>query len=46
MQPWPLVEQFIKDLPIGTLVADVGCGNGKYMGVNALTHFTGSDRYL
>jgi ubiquinone/menaquinone biosynthesis C-methylase UbiE len=43
-KPWPLVEQFIRDLPISSLVADVGCGNGKYMGVNPLTHFTGSDR--
>lgn len=26
---WPRVDAFIKGLPMGTLVADLGCGNGK-----------------
>lgn len=32
--PWPRVVEFLKSLPCGSLVADVGCGNGKYLGVN------------
>lgn len=31
-------------LPVGALVADVGCGNGKYLGVNPLVSMLGSDR--
>jgi SAM-dependent methyltransferase len=29
--PWPKVEAFLRSLPAHSLVADVGCGNGKYM---------------
>ncbi|KAH0625143.1 hypothetical protein JD844_033293 [Phrynosoma platyrhinos] len=32
--PWPRVVQFIRALPHGAVVADVGCGNGKYLGVS------------
>lgn len=32
--PWPRVVDFLKALPSGSLVADVGCGNGKYLGIN------------
>ncbi|XP_063807647.1 alkylated DNA repair protein alkB homolog 8 isoform X3 [Pseudophryne corroboree] len=32
--PWPKITDFLMGLPIGSLVADVGCGNGKYLGVN------------
>lgn len=32
--PWPHVVEFLKALPRGSLVADVGCGNGKYLGIN------------
>ena len=28
---WPRVEKFLGDLPPCSLVADVGCGNGKYL---------------
>ena len=31
--PWPQVEQFLLGLERSALVADVGCGNGKYMAV-------------
>ena len=27
--PWPLVKEFIESIPPGSLVLDVGCGNGK-----------------
>ena len=43
-QPWPLVERFLKDLPPGSVGLDVGCGNGKYMGVNNDVFIIGSDR--
>ncbi len=33
-KPWPKIEEFLKSLEIGSLVADVGCGNGKYLHVN------------
>lgn len=32
---WPKVEEFMNSVPPGSIVADVGCGNGKYLGCNA-----------
>ena len=32
--PWPKISQFIKDMPAGSMMADIGCGNGKYLGLN------------
>lgn len=29
--PWPRVDAFLSSLPAHSLVADVGCGNGKYL---------------
>ncbi|KAG6964433.1 hypothetical protein JG688_00007704 [Phytophthora aleatoria] len=29
--PWPRVAQFVASLPNGSVIADLGCGNGKYM---------------
>ncbi|ORX53044.1 S-adenosyl-L-methionine-dependent methyltransferase [Hesseltinella vesiculosa] len=43
-KPWPVVENFLNELPIGSLGADVGCGNGKYMMVNPQVYMSGSDR--
>ncbi|KAF7724501.1 tRNA methyltransferase, has a role in tRNA modification [Apophysomyces ossiformis] len=43
-KPWPVVENFLNGLPIGSLGADVGCGNGKYIGVNPHVMMLGSDR--
>lgn len=31
--PWPAVDQFLSSLPAQALIADIGCGNGKYMHV-------------
>lgn len=42
--PWPKVSAFLNGLDDGSLVADVGCGNGKYMGVNKKLFMSGSDR--
>ncbi|XP_044142012.1 alkylated DNA repair protein alkB homolog 8 [Bufo gargarizans] len=42
--PWPKVVDFLMSLPDGSLVADVGCGNGKYIGVNKNLYMVGCDR--
>lgn len=46
--PWPAVDDFLSSLPQDSLVADVGCGNGKYMLVAARSPNTpfviGTDR--
>ncbi|PWW74792.1 S-adenosyl-L-methionine-dependent methyltransferase [Tuber magnatum] len=43
-KPWPIVEKFLRDLPIGAVGLDVGCGNGKYWMVNPDIFIVGSDR--
>ncbi|KAH9509983.1 hypothetical protein Btru_044784 [Bulinus truncatus] len=40
---WPKVNRFLKSLQPGSLVADVGCGNGRYLSVNPLIYKFGSD---
>jgi len=42
--PWPKVSKFLQELPPESLVADVGCGNGKYLGVNKSLAMFGSDK--
>ncbi|KAI8619591.1 S-adenosyl-L-methionine-dependent methyltransferase [Chytriomyces sp. MP71] len=42
-KPWPVVEQFLNSLPESSLGIDVGCGNGKYLGVNKTLFTVGSD---
>ncbi|KAG5455513.1 MAG: hypothetical protein BJ554DRAFT_5048 [Olpidium bornovanus] len=44
LQPWPVVDEFLKSRRRGELGADVGCGNGKYMAVNPDVLCVGSDR--
>lgn len=44
LQPWPVVEKFLLDLPAGSVGLDVGCGNGKYLVVNPKLFIIGSDR--
>ncbi|KAG0342004.1 tRNA methyltransferase, has a role in tRNA modification [Podila minutissima] len=43
-KPWPVVEEFLTTMPAGYIGADVGCGNGKYIGVNPNLFMVGSDR--
>ncbi|KAJ1981409.1 tRNA methyltransferase, has a role in tRNA modification [Dimargaris verticillata] len=43
-KPWPVVESFLDNQLAGSIGADVGCGNGKYIGVNAKVFVSGSDR--
>ena len=33
-KPWPKIKAYLDSLPPGSLNCDVGCGNGKYLGVN------------
>ncbi|XP_061576269.1 alkylated DNA repair protein alkB homolog 8 [Cololabis saira] len=42
--PWPRVCHFLSSLPPGSVLADVGCGNGKYLGVNPELVMVGCDR--
>ena len=44
MQPWPIIERFLKELPDGAVGVDVGCGNGKYLAVNPRVFIVGTDR--
>lgn len=46
IQPWPIVERFLKEQDDGAIGADVGCGNGKYLAVNERVFVVGSDRYV
>ncbi|XP_038243396.2 alkylated DNA repair protein alkB homolog 8 isoform X7 [Dermochelys coriacea] len=42
--PWPQIVEFLRTLPEGSIVADVGCGNGKYLGINKDLYMIGCDR--
>lgn len=52
IQPWPLIPQFLATLEPGSIGADLGCGNGKYLhlrsafgvGPDASVVTLGSDR--
>jgi alkylated DNA repair protein alkB family protein 8 len=43
---WPKVRAFIDSLPPAAIVADVGCGNGKYFAVRDDLYVSGSDRSI
>lgn len=45
-KPWPQIKTFLESLPEGSLTCDVGCGNGKYLGVNKKLVTIGTDRSL
>ncbi|WFD35345.1 tRNA (carboxymethyluridine(34)-5-O)-methyltransferase [Malassezia cuniculi] len=40
-RPWPLVPAFLATLPPGSVGADLGCGNGKYLGVASVVDGSG-----
>ena len=40
---WKHITDFIKNIPDNSLVADIGCGNGKNMMLNKKCHFIGMD---
>ncbi|KAM5181882.1 LOW QUALITY PROTEIN: putative tRNA methyltransferase 9B [Mantella aurantiaca] len=43
---WPKVQEFLLAQEPGSLVADIGCGNGKYLHINNQTFKIGSDYCL
>jgi SAM-dependent methyltransferase len=43
---WHRVKTFIEALPAGSLIADIGSGDGKYFGVNPSCFSLGCDRSL
>lgn len=44
--PWPKVETFIRDLGAGAVMADIGCGNGKYLMLDDGLCKIGGDRSM
>ncbi|KAL6258325.1 hypothetical protein P5V15_010272 [Pogonomyrmex californicus] len=43
-KPWPNITKFLESLEKGTLLLDVGCGNGKYLCENWNIYKMGCDR--
>ncbi|KIW39055.1 hypothetical protein, variant [Exophiala oligosperma] len=43
-KPWPVVDWFLRGLPVGSVGLDIGCGNGKYLTVNKDVFIVASDR--
>ncbi|KAK9875737.1 hypothetical protein WA026_009534 [Henosepilachna vigintioctopunctata] len=43
-KPWPNIVEFIESLEDGSILVDVGCGNGKYLGLNKSIFNVGCDR--
>ncbi|KAJ8927629.1 hypothetical protein NQ314_019890 [Rhamnusium bicolor] len=43
-KPWPNVLEFIKSFNVGSILVDIGCGNGKYLGCNKNIFNIGCDR--
>ncbi|KAH8778675.1 hypothetical protein F5883DRAFT_408202 [Diaporthe sp. PMI_573] len=43
-KPWPFVSSFLASRPPGSVGLDIGCGNGKNMGVNRDVVMFGCDR--
>jgi tRNA (uracil-5-)-methyltransferase TRM9 len=43
-KPWPIIEEFLHNQPLGSLGLDMGCGNGKYLSINPNLYLIGSDR--
>ncbi|XP_017775978.1 PREDICTED: alkylated DNA repair protein alkB homolog 8 [Nicrophorus vespilloides] len=43
-KPWPNVLDFVLSMKPGSIVVDIGCGNGKYMGINKNVFDMGCDR--
>ncbi|XP_015793548.1 alkylated DNA repair protein alkB homolog 8-like isoform X2 [Tetranychus urticae] len=45
-KPWPRVKQFLDSLPLGSILCDVGCGNGKYLNISKNLISIGCDTSL
>lgn len=44
--PWPQVEMFVRSLGEGAVLADIGCGNGKYLVADDKLCKVGGDRSI
>lgn len=42
-KPWPGVKNFVESLPNNSLIIDVGCGNGRNLGINSKCYDIGTD---
>lgn len=42
--PWPRVAEFLRSFPTGSVLLDIGCGNGKYLQCNSNALTIGCDR--
>jgi SAM-dependent methyltransferase len=45
-QPWPKVKKFLLKLEPNSLIADIGCGEGKYLNINTESFTIGCDRSI
>ncbi|XP_046394315.1 alkylated DNA repair protein alkB homolog 8 [Ischnura elegans] len=43
-KPWPNISKFVEELSAGSILLDVGCGNGKYFGINKEIFEVGCDQ--
>lgn len=43
-KPWPNILKFLESLDKGSVLVDIGCGNGKYLGINKNILNIGCDR--
>ncbi|XP_060531304.1 uncharacterized protein LOC132704962 [Cylas formicarius] len=43
-KPWPKIRNFLEDLEPGSLICDVGCGNGKYLNINTSIFNIGGEK--
>ncbi|CAH1174227.1 unnamed protein product [Phaedon cochleariae] len=43
-KPWVKVEEFLNELEPGSIICDVGCGNGKYLNVNTSIFNIGGEK--
>ncbi|KAF1829568.1 S-adenosyl-L-methionine-dependent methyltransferase [Decorospora gaudefroyi] len=43
-KPWPIVQTFLQTQPQGSIGADIGCGNGKYLRDKSQVWMVGCDR--
>lgn len=45
-QPWPVIDDFLRELSPGAIGLDIGCGNGKYLTIRDDVFIVASDRYV
>merc|ERR1712146_861169 len=43
-KPWPRVADFVSSVPMGSILVDIGCGNGRYMSSDNKILHIGLDR--